>query len=121
MRTSELLHKEIDHTPEPVWREVYHDLRFLKEQEQEERFAGLALSESALARNWNTPEEDRRVGKPEAGEVVVLPFPQSDLQPHLNPTDRAPVSPAALPMGDRATVDGLDIDGTSILSGPERP
>lgn len=58
MSTNELLHKEIDQTPEPVLREVYHYLRFLKQQAQGERFDGLALSESALARDWNTPEED---------------------------------------------------------------
>ena len=58
MSTNELLHKDIDQTPEPVLRELYHYLRFLKQQAQEERFDGLALSESALARDWNTPEED---------------------------------------------------------------
>ena len=58
MSTNELLHKEIDKTAEAVLREVYHYLRFLKQQAQEERFDGLALSESVLSRDWNTPEED---------------------------------------------------------------
>ena len=58
MSTSELLHKEIEQTPEPVLREVYHFLQFLKQQTQDERFDGLALSEAALAKDWNTPEED---------------------------------------------------------------
>jgi hypothetical protein len=57
MSTNELLHREIDQTPEPVLREVYRYLRFLKQQAQEERFDGLALS-AALAQDWNTLEED---------------------------------------------------------------
>ena len=56
MSTVELLMKEMEQTPEPILVEVYHYLRFLKERLPEEKFEGLALSESAL--DWNTPEED---------------------------------------------------------------
>jgi hypothetical protein len=58
MSTSELLRQEIEHTPEPVLREVYHFLKFLKQEAREERFEGLRLSESALAKDWSSPEED---------------------------------------------------------------
>lgn len=58
MSTSHLLHQEIEQTAEPVLIEVYHFLKFLKQQAREERFEGVVLSESALAKDWNTPEED---------------------------------------------------------------
>lgn len=58
MSTSELLRKEIAQTPEPLLREVYQYLKFLQHRADEERFDGFALSESALARDWNSPEED---------------------------------------------------------------
>ena len=58
MSTAQLIQKEIEQTPEPVLREVYHFLRFLKTRADDEGFDGLAWSESALAKDWNTPEED---------------------------------------------------------------
>jgi hypothetical protein len=58
MTVQELLAQEISTTPEPILSEVYHYLQFLKARQQEEQFNGLALSESALGRDWNTPEED---------------------------------------------------------------
>lgn len=58
MTTQELLLKEIPTTPEPILEEVYHYLQFLKTLPERARFNGLAASESALARDWNTPEED---------------------------------------------------------------
>jgi hypothetical protein len=58
MTSRELLMKEIPQTPEPILKEVYHYLRLLKAQQVEDRFNGLAASESVLARDWNTPEED---------------------------------------------------------------
>ena len=58
MSTSQLLQQEIEQTPEPLLIEVYHFLKFLKQQAGEDRFEGLLLSESALAKDWNTPEED---------------------------------------------------------------
>ena len=58
MSTAQLIQKEIEQTPEPVLREVYHFLRFLKTRADDEGFDGLAWSESALDKDWNTPEED---------------------------------------------------------------
>jgi hypothetical protein len=58
MSTRELIDKELAVLPEPLQREVYDFVRFLKQKSQEEPFDGLLASESALARDWNTPEED---------------------------------------------------------------
>jgi hypothetical protein len=58
MTSRELLLREIPETPEPILRELYHYLQFLKAQPADDRFNGLAASESVLARDWNTPEED---------------------------------------------------------------
>ena len=44
--------------PEPLRREVYDFARFLRLKREEESFNGLLLSETALAKDWNTPEED---------------------------------------------------------------
>ena len=38
--------------------EVADFARFLHQRHDEETFNGLALSETALAKEWNTPEED---------------------------------------------------------------
>lgn len=43
---------------EPLRREVYDFARFLRLKNEEESFNRLLLSESALAKDWNTPEED---------------------------------------------------------------
>lgn len=58
MTSRELLLREIPQTPEPILTEVYHYLQFLKSQPHEDKFNGLAASESALATDWNSPEED---------------------------------------------------------------
>lgn len=58
MTTRELIEKELDVLPEPLQREVYDFARFLRQKSDEERFNGLAASESVLARDWDTPEED---------------------------------------------------------------
>lgn len=58
MSTVELVDKELAELPEPLRREVYDFARFLRVRQQDERFDGLHLSESALAKDWNTPEED---------------------------------------------------------------
>jgi hypothetical protein len=58
MTSRELLLREIPHTPEPILIEVYHYLQFLKTKPSDETFNGLAASESALAKDWNSPEED---------------------------------------------------------------
>ena len=58
MSTRELIEKEVASLPETLQREVYDFARFLRRKKQEESFNGLLLSESALAKDWNTPEED---------------------------------------------------------------
>jgi hypothetical protein len=58
MTSRELLLKEIPTTPEPILEEVYHYLQYLKTLPAEDRFNGLTASESALARDWDSPEED---------------------------------------------------------------
>lgn len=45
--------------PEALQREVYDFARFLRAKNQEDAFNGLLLSESALATDWSTPEEDK--------------------------------------------------------------
>jgi hypothetical protein len=58
MSTRELIDKEVAALPEPLQREVYDFVRFLRLKAEDESFNGLLLSESALARDWDTPEED---------------------------------------------------------------
>jgi hypothetical protein len=59
MSTRELIAKELADLSEPLQREVYDIARFLRLKDAEERFNGLLLSETALARDWDTPEEDK--------------------------------------------------------------
>ena len=58
MSTQELIIKEVENLPEPLQREVYDFARFLREKADGESFDGLLLSESALRKDWETPEED---------------------------------------------------------------
>jgi len=58
MSTQQLIEKEVSSLPEPLQREVYDFARFLRFKREDESFNGLLLSETALAREWNTPEED---------------------------------------------------------------
>ncbi len=58
MTTKELINEEVERLPEPLRREVYDFARFLRQKSEEESFNGLRLSESALGRGWDTPEED---------------------------------------------------------------
>jgi hypothetical protein len=58
MSTRELIEQEVNNLPEPLQREVYDFARFLRSKSAEDKFNGLLLSETALARDWNTPEED---------------------------------------------------------------
>lgn len=58
MTTQELLIREIETTPEPILTEVYHYLQYLKQKQPDDGFNGLRASETVLARDWNTPEED---------------------------------------------------------------
>jgi hypothetical protein len=58
MSTRELIAKEVNDLPELLQREVYDFARFLRLKADEEKFNGLLLSETALAKEWSTPEED---------------------------------------------------------------
>jgi hypothetical protein len=58
MSTIELIRQELEGLPESLQREVYDFARFLKSKSDDESFNGLMASETVLARDWNTPEED---------------------------------------------------------------
>lgn len=58
MSTQELISKELESLPEPLKREVYDFVRFLREKSVDDSLNGLLLSESALKKDWDTPEED---------------------------------------------------------------
>ena len=58
MSTKQLMEQEIIALPEPLQREVYDFARFLGARPEDESFNGLLLSETALAKDWSTPEED---------------------------------------------------------------
>ncbi len=58
MSTKQLIEKELAALPEELQREVYDFARFLRAKREDESFNGLLLSETALAKDWNTPEED---------------------------------------------------------------
>ena len=58
MSTQELINKEVSGLSESLQREVYDFVRFLREKSGDESFNGLLLSESALRKDWDTPEED---------------------------------------------------------------
>ena len=58
MSTRELIEKEVAALPEPLQRKVYDFAVLLKKKAAAESFNGAGLSESVLARDWNSPEED---------------------------------------------------------------
>ena len=58
MSTKQLIEQEIIALPEPLQREVYDFARFLRAKQEDESFNGLLWSETALAKDWSTPEED---------------------------------------------------------------
>ncbi len=58
MSVKELIEKEVTSLPESLQREVYDFARFLHHKNADDSFNGLLLSETALAKDWNTPEED---------------------------------------------------------------
>ncbi len=58
MSTRKLIEKELDVLPESLQREVYDFARFLRMKVDYEDFDGLLASESVLARDWNSAEED---------------------------------------------------------------
>ena len=58
MSMFELIEKEVTRLPASLQREVYDFACFLRIKREDESFNGLLLSETSLAREWNTPEED---------------------------------------------------------------
>jgi len=54
----ELIEKEVTSLPEALQREVYDFARSLRHKTTDDSFDGLHLSETALAKDWNTPEEE---------------------------------------------------------------
>ena len=58
MSVQDLIEKEVTSLPESLQREVYDFARFLRQKNADDSFNGLLLSETALAKDWNTPEED---------------------------------------------------------------
>ena len=62
MSTRELIERELDVLPESLQREVYDFARFLRLKSGDDAFDGLLASESVLARDWTTPEEDAAWG-----------------------------------------------------------
>lgn len=58
MSTSELIEREVAALPEPLQREVFDFARFLRLRNEDDSFNGMLLSETSLAKDWNTPEED---------------------------------------------------------------
>ena len=58
MSTRELIDEELKVLPEPLQREVYDFVRFLRMKSDADAFDGLLASEAVLARDWDTPEED---------------------------------------------------------------
>jgi len=58
MSTLELIEQELAGLPEPLQREVYDFVRFLRSRSKEDSFNGLLLSQDVLAREWSGPEED---------------------------------------------------------------
>jgi len=57
-RLSQLIDQEVASLPEDLQRQVYDFLIRLKKNPRDESFNGAELSESVLARDWNSPEED---------------------------------------------------------------
>ena len=58
MNPKEFLHQEIDQIPESFLPEVLKFIQYLKYKNQQEKLETALLSESALAKDWSTLEED---------------------------------------------------------------
>ncbi len=58
MSTRDLIDKELASLPEELQRRVYHFTMRLKKNARDEAFNGAELSESVLALDWNSPQED---------------------------------------------------------------
>ncbi len=58
MNVKESLLTEIEQIPESLYPEVLNFVQYLKYKHQHEKLETAILSESALAKDWSTPEED---------------------------------------------------------------
>ncbi len=58
MKTKELILREIEVFPEPYLEEVLDFVRFLKDKSSKRGLEAAILSESLLAEEWLTQEED---------------------------------------------------------------
>jgi hypothetical protein len=58
MSTREQIDQEVASLPEELQRRVYEFATRLKKNAHDEAFNGAELSESILARDWNSPEEE---------------------------------------------------------------
>ena len=58
MSTRELIAREVASLPEELQRKVYDFAMRLKQHARDESFNGAELSESVLALDWNSPQED---------------------------------------------------------------
>ena len=58
MSTRDSIDKEIASMPEELQRKVYEFAVRLKNNARDEAFNGAELSESVLALDWNSPQED---------------------------------------------------------------
>lgn len=58
MSTRQVIEQELAGLPEPLRREVCAFARLPRFKRQDESFNGLLLNESAIAKEWNNPEED---------------------------------------------------------------
>ncbi|MDD4651593.1 MAG: DUF2281 domain-containing protein [Methanothrix sp.] len=58
METKELIYREIEFLPETYLEEVLDFIHFLKRKASKERMESAILSETVLAMDWLSPEED---------------------------------------------------------------
>jgi hypothetical protein len=58
MNTKDLIIHEIEQIPESLLPEVLAFIQSLKHKHEQEKLETALLSESALAKDWSTPEED---------------------------------------------------------------
>ncbi len=59
MNAKESLLTEIEAIPESLIPEVLNYIQYIKYKYQNEKIETTLLSESALAKDWSTPEEDK--------------------------------------------------------------
>ena len=58
MKTKELIQKEIEVFPEPYLEEILDFIQFLMGKASKKRMETAIMSESVLAKDWLSPEED---------------------------------------------------------------